>query len=114
MVVCAGSNQDTLVLSSYVGDIVSWEIDSGLGYQSLGVVNDSLIFFDLDTTTSYRVEVKNGVCPSVYSNDVTVSVTPTTVGGTLITGTSTVCEGDNSGTSYKLCWKHYALGVFRR
>ena len=98
MVVCAGSNQDTLVLSSYVGAIVSWEIDSGLGYQSLGVVNDSLIFFDLDTTTSYRVEVKNGVCPSVYSNDVTVSVTPTTVGGTLITGTSTVCEGDNSGT----------------
>ena len=55
MVVCAGSNQDTLVLSSFVGDIVSWEIDSGLGFQSLGVVNDSLIFFDLDTTTAYRV-----------------------------------------------------------
>ena len=98
MVVCAGSNQDTLVLSSFVGDIISWEIDSGLGYQSLGVVNDSLIFFDLDTTTAYRVEVKNGVCPSAYSNEVTVSVTPTTIGGTLITGTSTVCEGDNSGT----------------
>ena len=98
MVVCAGSNQDTLVLSSFVGDIVSWEIDSGLGYQSLGVVNDSLIFFDLDTTTAYRVEVKNGVCPSAYSNDVTVTVTPTTIGGTLITGTSTVCEGNNSGT----------------
>ena len=98
MVVCAGSNTDTLVLSGFVGDIVSWEIDSGLGYQPMGVVGDSLIFSDLDTTTAYRVEVKNGVCPAVYSNDVTVSVTPTTVGGTLITATSTVCEGDNSGT----------------
>ena len=98
MVVCAGSNEDTLILSGFIGDIISWEIDSGLGYQSLGVVGDSLIFSDLDTTTSYRVEVKNGVCPSVYSNAVTVSVTPTTVGGTLITATPTVCEGDNSGT----------------
>ena len=44
MVVCAGSNQDTLVLTGYAGDIVSWEIDSGLGYQSLGVIGDSLIF----------------------------------------------------------------------
>ena len=98
MVVCAGSNTDTLVLSGYVGDIVSWEIDSGLGYQSLGIVGDSLIFSNMDTSTAYRVEVKNGVCPSVYSNSVTVSVTPTTIGGVLITGTSTVCEGDNSGT----------------
>ncbi|MGB1051834.1 MAG: gliding motility-associated C-terminal domain-containing protein, partial [Chitinophagales bacterium] len=98
MVVCAGSNTDTLVLSGYVGDIVSWEIDSGLGYQALGIVGDSLIFSNMDTSTAYRVEVKNGVCPSVYSNSVTVSVTPTTIGGVLITGTSTVCEGDNSGT----------------
>ena len=98
MVVCAGSNTDTLVLSGYVGDIVSWEIDSGLGYQSLGIVGDSLIFSNMDTSTAYRVEVKNGVCPPVYSNSVIVSVTPTTIGGLLITGTSTVCEGDNSGT----------------
>ena len=56
-----------------------------------------MIFSDLDTTTAYRVEVKNGVCPSTYSND-NCCRNAINCRRYVDYGTSTVCEGLNAGT----------------
>ncbi len=50
---------------------------------------------NLTATTFYRAVVTSGVCTSVNSNVVEVTVTPATVGGS-VTGGAAVCSGFNS------------------
>ena len=49
------------------------------------------------TTTEFRAIVSSGSCGNDTSNAVTITVDPPVVGGTL-SGSTTVCEGSNSGS----------------
>ncbi|MBI3135225.1 MAG: gliding motility-associated C-terminal domain-containing protein [Bacteroidetes bacterium] len=99
MTVCNGANDDTLVLSGYVGTILDWEssTDGGLTYGSTGTSNDSLFFTNIITSTVYRAIVQAGTCASAYSNPVTISIDQPTVGGTLASD-ATECASGNTGT----------------
>ena len=97
--VCASSNSGTITLSSNTGNPTNWESSTDGGLTWSAIVNTTLSqsYLNLLDTTLYRSVVKNGVCPADYSDTVTITVDPVTVGGTINSNT-TVCEGNNSGT----------------
>lgn len=97
--VCSGNNGDTLDLSGFLGNIQNWEysIDGGVTWLPINSTNDSLIYSNLTVTTMYHVVVKNGVCSTAVSNNITITVDPGSVAGT-IASNATVCSGTNSGT----------------
>jgi hypothetical protein len=96
--VCATSNATTLTLNGSVGSILRWE-SSLDNFATAGTViantTTSLTTGSLSATTSYRAVVQSGVCASATTPSVTITVSPTTVAGT-IPGGATVCSGTNS------------------
>jgi hypothetical protein len=98
--VCTGTNSTTLTLSGYTGAIINWE-SSLDNFVTAGTpianTTTTLTATNLTATTSYRALLTNGTCNSVYSARATVTVSPTSVGGT-IAGSATVCTGTNSTT----------------
>jgi hypothetical protein len=97
--VCSGVNSGTLTLSGHTGSIVKWQssINGGLNWSDISNTTTSQVYSNLNTTTQYRAVVQSGSCSSVTTSPVTITVSPTTVAGTL-SGIATVCYGDNSGT----------------
>jgi gliding motility-associated-like protein len=97
--VCASSNFGTLSLSGFTGTIQHWEssTDGGLTWLTLANTTASQTYMNLAATTTYRVNVKSGVCNAVTSNAVTITVDPVPMGGS-ISGGTTVCDTINSGT----------------
>lgn len=97
--VCASSNFGTLTVSGFTGSIQQWEssTDGGITWLTLANTTASQVYMNLPVTTSYRVNVKSGVCNATTSNVVTITVDPVAVGGTL-NGTMTFCDTINSGT----------------
>lgn len=98
--VCSGINSGTLTLSGRTGSIVRWEfsIDGGLTWTNIANTTNTQSYTNLVTTTRYRVLVQSGSCSSTYSNFVNITVSPTTVGGSIAPAATTVCSGSNSGT----------------
>jgi gliding motility-associated-like protein len=96
--VCASLNGDTLALIAYTGNVVGWEFstNNGNSWMALTNTNDSLVYSSLSTSTVYHAIVKSGVCPPVYSSDVTIKVDAVTNPG-FITGGSTACQSNNMG-----------------
>ncbi|MCE3279860.1 MAG: Ig-like protein, partial [Bacteroidetes bacterium] len=88
-----------LHLTGYTGNITGWEVstDGGFNWTPVSNTTDSLTYNNLTVTTSYHAIVKSGICNSMTSNIVTITVDPIAVGGTL-NGTTTVCDTINSGT----------------
>ncbi len=95
--ICAGQN-GTLTLSGQIGSVTNWQMstDGGLTWTPLLNTNATQNYSNLNTTTVFRAEVKNGVCASATSDSATITVDPVAVGGT-ITGGATVCSSGNSG-----------------
>ncbi len=77
-VVCANNNYGVLHLSGYKGSVLqsSYSTDNGTNWISLSNSSnmDSIIYTNLSASTEYRMEVKNGVCPALLSNIVSVTV----------------------------------------
>ncbi|MEW6469858.1 MAG: gliding motility-associated C-terminal domain-containing protein [Bacteroidota bacterium] len=96
--VCSGTNSGTLVLNGYTGNINGWEFstDGGFTWNPIANTTNTENYSALTTTTMYHVIVANGVCPADTSNNVTITVDPVSVGGTLAPN-DTVCAGANSG-----------------
>ena len=93
-----GSVSGSLYLSGYRGNILKWQKSENGGISWSDINNTSYYQLYNDTkTTLYRVQVQNGGCSSVYSNTVTNTVTPSSLGGT-IDGAQTVCALPASGT----------------
>ncbi|MEK7199641.1 MAG: PKD-like domain-containing protein, partial [Bacteroidota bacterium] len=97
--VCAGSNNGTLTLSGYTGNIIRWESssDNGTTWTNIANTTNTLTYTNLTITTLYRSLVQSGVCSSAYSNAVTITVNPQTIAGSLAAN-ATVCANTNSGT----------------
>jgi gliding motility-associated-like protein len=98
--VCTGANSGTLTLSGKTGSIIRWEYstDGGITWNNIVNTTASYTYTNLITTTRYRVRVQSGACSPVYSNQVIITVSPNTVGGTTSPASTTVCSGSNSGT----------------
>ncbi|MEM6522152.1 MAG: DUF2341 domain-containing protein [Bacteroidota bacterium] len=97
--VCFGDNDGQVVLSGNVGDDLTWEssLTGESPWSILDVQDPILEYRNLILTTFYRVKVSNGICPEVISNVVRIEVDTESDPGVL-SGTSSVCEGGNSGT----------------
>ena len=96
---CVISNSGTISISGYTSTIVNWEssTDGGLTWYPIANTNSVQPFSNLTTTTKYRVKVKSGVCPEMYSNIVTIQIDDISKGGKLLKDT-VVCYGANTGT----------------
>jgi len=98
-VLCSGTNEDSLVLTSSNGDILRWEMSNSLlgPWTTLNDTTPSLPFENIMQTTFFRSIVKSGTCPEVtQANPYEVVVNSPTVGGFVI-GANTVCAGGNGG-----------------
>ncbi|MDQ3046125.1 MAG: gliding motility-associated C-terminal domain-containing protein [Bacteroidota bacterium] len=97
--VCSGMNNGTLYLNGHTGTILGWEIstDGGFNWSPLSNTSDSLVYNNLTITTSYRVNVKSGICNADISSSATITVNPVSVAGTL-SGATPGCENNNTGT----------------
>ena len=92
--VCSGTNNGSLVLSGYTGNVVRWEVFDGLNFSPIIVTSNTLNFINLTQNTTYRAVVRNVPCNEIYSAPISVTVAPSVSGGTL-NGGSTVCSGAN-------------------
>ncbi|MCX6181928.1 MAG: hypothetical protein NT150_08390, partial [Bacteroidetes bacterium] len=97
--VCSGSNSGTLVLSGHNGNVVKWQSSTDNWVTPIDIVNitTSQSYSNITASTKYRAVVQDGLCAAVNSAEVTITVDPVSVGGT-VSANTTVCSGSNSGT----------------
>ncbi len=98
--VCEGTNNVKLTLeaNSYTGTIIRWESSADNFSRNINVISNNKATYDatnLTQTTSYRVVVKNGVCNEALSSIVTITVNPTSVGGTLTSTSESICYNNS-------------------
>jgi gliding motility-associated-like protein len=98
--ICPAPNAATITLAGTTGSIVDWEIstDAGITWTGLGDNGNPLNQNNLPQTSSFRAEVQNGACPSVYSDTNEVIVISNLNGGTLDPVLDSVCISGNNGT----------------
>ncbi|AZJ32659.1 Ig-like domain-containing protein [Tenacibaculum mesophilum] len=97
--VCTGTNSTTLTLSGQTGNIIRWESSTDNFTTDTDIANTTttLTATNLTTTTQYRAIVQSGACTEATSATATITVDPTSVGGS-IAGSTNVCTGTNSTT----------------
>lgn len=97
--VCSGANGATLTLSGHTGSIVRWESSTDNWVTPVTIANTTTTqaYSNITTTTKYRAVLKSGVCAELNSADVTITVDPTSVGGSIATA-AVVCSGTNGAT----------------
>lgn len=80
--VCSKSNTGMLQLNANNGTVLQWEYSTdGTTWIKTPVDTTVYNFTNLTQDTYYRVELVNGVCPSVYTNTFHVTVKPIPVVG---------------------------------
>lgn len=97
---CFGSSSDTIWLTNRIGDIVKWEKNPDMVSWVPLSISDS---FYVDSNLlvgnqSYRVIVRNGVCPADTSNILIVKVDTLSIGGDLITSDTLFCQYSKTDT----------------
>jgi gliding motility-associated-like protein len=97
--VCSGTNSGNVTLSGQTGNVTGWEFstDGGTTWTAIANTTSLVSYSNLTNTTIYHAIVQNGTCPQAISTDVTITVAPTTASGNII-GSTTVCDGNNSGS----------------
>ncbi len=97
--VCFGTNSTSLTLSGETGLVTKWQstVDGWATTVDIANTTNTLIATNLTATTTYRAVVKSGTCSETNSAVATISVDPTSIGGT-IAGATNVCFGTNSTT----------------
>lgn len=99
--VCFGTNSGKITLSGYTGVVVKWQssVNGGSSWTDIANTTTEYQYSNLNQTTLFRAVIKSGTCEDVYSTVATVTVDPSTIGGSVAAGRS-VCYGSNSGTLY--------------
>ncbi|RZJ64580.1 MAG: hypothetical protein EOO45_18685, partial [Flavobacterium sp.] len=102
--ICAGSTPADLTLNGFTGNITKWQKSSVSDFSSnvTDIANTSSTLSGtqigaLSATTYFRAVVTSGVCSSANSSSVAVTVSPQTVGGTIVEDYQ-FCNSTNSGT----------------
>lgn len=92
--VCDGLNGGDINLVYQNGNILKWESTTdGFTWNNITSSSATESYSNLTTTTTYRAQVKSGVCPAQYSSETTITVNPNPVSDFSAT---TVCEGNNT------------------
>lgn len=86
----------TITLSGHTGSVVRWEYSTGGAWTTVSNTTTSLTYSGLTSTTNYRAVVKSGVCAEANSSTTTITINPTSIGGT-VSG-STAYYGPGTGT----------------
>lgn len=96
MNVCYNSNSGNLTLTGHTGSVLNWEYSTDGGVTWFNIGNPTTIqpYNNITVTTQYRALVQNASCTPAYSTVATLTVDPTSVGGT-ISGSNTICSGSN-------------------
>jgi hypothetical protein len=99
--VCAGDPVPPLTLTGQTGAVVRWESSADCSFApATDLGNAGIVAFTpgpLAATSCFRAVVQNGGCIAQNTNNITVTVTPGSVGGTLAPAATTVCSGAASG-----------------
>lgn len=93
------NNALTLTLGASTGSIVDWgSSPDGTTWSPLGVPSPTNTYNtgNLTDSTYFHVEIKNGICPSVFSDSILVQVQTNVTSGTVSGGTST-CASNATG-----------------
>jgi len=95
---CINGTSGLLTLSGNVGAIVKWQSATSPFSTWTDIVNTLSTYTSgiLTETTQFRAVVQSGSCGQGFSTPATVTISPSTVGGT-VTGGSSVCIGSPSG-----------------
>ncbi|MEO7531532.1 MAG: gliding motility-associated C-terminal domain-containing protein [Sediminibacterium sp.] len=74
--VCATANAGTLSLTGITGNILNWQssADNGNSWNNIINTTNLLSFSNLSVTTQFRAAVQSGVCATLTSNIVTITV----------------------------------------
>lgn len=96
--ICSGNSSSQMNLNGNNGNVTKWQssISPFTVWNDLSNTTNALISGLLNQTTKFRVIVKNETCPEVFSSQVTVTVDPISVAGTLSSDKS-ICINTNSG-----------------
>jgi len=96
--ICSGSTSSVLTLAGYTGSIVRWESAVSPFSTWTPITNTAATYTSgaLTQTTQFRAVVQNGSCSALNATFTTVTVSPTTVPGT-VGSDATVCTGSTSG-----------------
>lgn len=94
--VCQGVNSTTLTLSGNTGSI-QWQVstDNNVFTTIPLATSSTYTASNLAVTTYYRALVTSGVCSAATTGTATITVSPTSVAGTIL-GATPVCFGTNS------------------
>ncbi|AHM62162.1 hypothetical protein D770_19555 [Flammeovirgaceae bacterium 311] len=96
---CSSTNSGSLQLLNQRGTILRWEASADNFISDVQILNHTAATYaysNLSKTTSYRVAVQNGSCTAVYSSVATITLDAPSAAG-VVSGTATVCWGENSG-----------------
>ncbi len=94
--VCSGTNSTVLTLSGNTGTIQWQSSTNNVTFTTItGATASTYTATNLTATTYYRAVVTSGVCSSVTTASITITVNPTSVAGS-IAGATTVCSATNS------------------
>ena len=97
--ICSGATSGTLTLSGNTGSVVRWE-SSVAPFTTWTTISNTATTYTsgaLTQTTQFRAVVQSGTCPEANSTTTTVTVSPTSVGGS-VSGGAGICTGSTSGT----------------
>jgi hypothetical protein len=97
--ICSGSTSGLLTLAGHTGTVVRWEssVSPFSTWTPISTTASTYTSGALTLTTQFRAVVQSGVCAPANSASTTVTVDPTSVGGT-VAGSAAVCYGVNSTT----------------
>jgi gliding motility-associated-like protein len=77
---CEGINSGDINLVYQNGNVLKWESSlDGITWNDITSSNTTESYSNLSATTSYRAQVKSGVCPAQYSSQSTITVNPNPV-----------------------------------
>lgn len=99
--ICSGSTSGVLTLSGHTGSVTKWQYSNDNFVSNIvDISNTSTTYTSgtLASTTYFRAVVTNSPCGAEYSSVAIVTITPTSVGGTLTGGTTPICLGSGTGT----------------
>jgi gliding motility-associated-like protein len=111
-----GGDSTVLRLTGYSGSI-QWQSNASGSFNNInGATGATLNTHGITSTTNYRAVVGDNGC-TANSNEVTVTVNPTPVGGTITPSASTICTGKSVTLTLKnyvgqIQWQTDATGSF--
>jgi len=105
--ICSGGMPIPLTLGGIVGNVEEWQYstDNFATFTTIANTTTTLTSTEigaLTTSTYYRAVVKNGVCPSIYSDTVLITVVPQPTLSTPIASNTSICEGGQTTLSSTL------------